>query len=65
MAATRRGTVRSVGAIPMVPIGERGSAVYILGTRNVHTRVLGEEAVGFEEDADVLHGHTTKPKGQQ
>ena len=70
MPATRR-TVRTVRAIPVVPVPvsvsvpvcERGSAVDVLGTRNVHARVLGEETVGFEEDADVLHGHTAMPKG--
>lgn len=47
----------------MVPIGgKRRCAIHVLGTRNVHARVLGEETVGLEEDTDMLHGHTAKPK---
>ena len=39
--------------------------MYVLGTRNVHARVLGEEAGGFEEDTDVLHGHTVQTSQQR
>lgn len=67
MPATRRRTIRSVRAIPIpvAAVGKRRCAVCVLGSRDVHARVLGEEAIGFEEDVDVLHGHTAKPKGQQ
>lgn len=65
MPTTRRRTIRSVHAIPVVAVGECRCAENVLGARNVHARILGEEAVGFEEDIDVLHGHTAKPKGQQ
>ena len=61
MTATSRRTVRSVRAISVIPISKRRRAVYVLGSRNIHARVLDEEAVGFEEDVDVLHGHTAKP----
>lgn len=36
--------------------------MYVLGARNVHARVLVEEVVGFENNVEVLHGHTAKPK---
>jgi hypothetical protein len=65
MPTTRRRAIHSVRAIPVMAVRERRCAVYVLGARNVHARVLGEEAGGFEEDVDVLHGHAAKPKGQQ
>lgn len=65
MPATRRRTVRAVRAVPLVPVGEGRCAVYVLGARNVHARVLGEEVVGLKEDVDVFHRHTEKPKSQQ
>ena len=62
-AAGRRAirAIRAICTVPAMPVGERRGAVHVLGPRNVHARVLGEKVARFEEDADVLHGHTAKP----
>lgn len=65
MAATRRTIGESVGAVHRgavhgAVVGKRRRAVGVLGAWNVHARVLGEEAVGLEENTDVLHGHAGK-----
>lgn len=63
--ATRRRVIRSVRAISVGPVGEGRCAEFVLGARNVHARVLGEEVVGLEEDEEALHRHTEKSKSQK
>ena len=50
MTATSRRTVRSVRAISVIPVSKRKRAVHALGARNVHARVLDQEAVGATQD---------------